>query len=92
MEPNLFPASGDDRDRFRIYSEKHIQSLVDDEMETEKLIHDSNILDIPIKKIKVRYQLEIWRVISTLENGKLKIYRFGITKIVNESETKTIKK
>ena len=39
----------------------------------------------------VRYQLERWRIVSDLGNGKVEIYRFGITKIVDVSEIKIIK-
>lgn len=48
MEPNLFPASGDDRDRFRIYNDRYIQQLIDDEMETEQLLDENSITDKPI--------------------------------------------
>jgi len=49
MEPNLFPASGDDRDRFKIFHEQYIWNLIEDEWETDKLIHDNEIIDRPLK-------------------------------------------
>lgn len=56
MEINLFPASGDNRDRFRIYTNRQIQILIDDEIETERLLDENKIIDKPILHEVIRNQ------------------------------------